>query len=466
MTHIQLEIFWPDVLVILLFIISAVLLWRAQRSRQWRAAWQKILHSRLGLISLIILTIYLSIAMLDTIHFRTVQYHNGHAQHELDVRSLLDVLLEPIGQQDEKTYSAPFAVHLYVKETMILQDGTLTRAYPRLQYGGAHLKTSELLWQDVLTRSLKSIAKAVVVWLLLCVAIILWQKRMSRQSFSASCYHIFIQKNYFPWRTFLSTLLVVFLLVFWTTDLGAYYHILGTNQIGQDVFYAGLKSIRTDLLIGVLTIGVMLPFAILLGVIAGYFRGWVDDVVQYTYTTLSSVPAVLLIAAAMLSLQIYIANHADYFQTLAMRADVRLLALCVILGITEWTYLCRLLRGETLKLREMDYVQAAITLGVSRSGIMIRHIIPNLLHIVLITAVLDFSGLILAEAVLSYMGIGVDPTMPSWGNMINAARMEMAREPMVWWPLTTAFLFMFTLVIAANLFADAVRDAFDPRSIS
>ena len=92
-----------------------------------------------------------------------------------------------------------------------------------------------------------------------------------------------------------------------------------------------------------------------------------------------------------------------------------------------------------------------------------RHILPNVLHIVLITMVLDFSGLVLAEAVLSYVNIGVDPTMNSWGTMINSARLDLARDPMVWWSLAAAFLFMFTLVLAANLFADAVRDAFDPR---
>ena len=102
-------------------------------------------------------------------------------------------------------------------------------------------------------------------------------------------------------------------------------------------------------------------------------------------------------------------------------------------------------------------------LGVGHFPIIGRHILPNVLHIVLITVVLDFSGLVLAEAVLSYINIGVDPTMNSWGNMINSARLEMAREPMVWWSLAAAFVFMFTLVLAANLFSDVVRDAFDPR---
>ena len=207
----------------------------------------------------------------------------------------------------------------------------------------------------------------------------------------------------------------------------------------------------------------MLPFAIALGIMAGYFGKWVDDLIQYLYTTLSSIPGVLLIAAAILSLQVYMANHPGLFETATDRNDLRLLFLTLILGITSWTGLCRLLRGETLKLRELDYVQAAQGFGVSHARIITRHILPNVMHVVLITVVLDFSGLVLAEAVLSYIGIGVDPSMDSWGNMINRARLEMAREPVVWWSLLAAFSFMFTLVLAANLFADVVRDAFDPR---
>ena len=239
--------------------------------------------------------------------------------------------------------------------------------------------------------------------------------------------------------------------------------ILGTDKVGEDVLYQTLKSIRTGLVIGTLTTLIMLPLAITLGILAGYFRGWVDDIIQYLYTTLNSIPGVLLIAASILMVQVYMANHEDAFTNLADRADMRLLSLCLILGVTSWTGLCRLLRAETLKLREMEYVQAAKSLGVPRIAILQQHILPNVMHIVLISIVLDFSSLVLAEAVLSYINIGVDPTTYSWGNMINGARLEMAREPLVWWSLTAAFVFMFTLVLVANLFADAVRDAFDPR---
>ena len=188
-----------------------------------------------------------------------------------------------------------------------------------------------------------------------------------------------------------------------------------------------------------------------------------DDVIQYIYTVLSSIPSVLLIAATVLIMQVYIEAHPEWFSTSAERADLRLLFLCLILGVTSWTGLCRLLRGETLKLRELEYIQAAQAFGVSSARILTRHIMPNVMHIVLIAMVMDFSGLVLAEAVLSYVGVGVDPTTMSFGTLINSARMEMGREPMVWWTLAAAFGFMLVLVLTANLFADAIRDAFDPR---
>ena len=131
--------------------------------------------------------------------------------------------------------------------------------------------------------------------------------------------------------------------------------------------------------------------------------------------------------------------------------------------MTSWTGLCRLLRAETLKVSQLEYVQAAHTFGVSHVRTIFRHILPNVMHIVLISLVLDFSGFVLAEAVLSYIGVGVDPSMNSWGNMINEARAELSRGDVVWWPVSAAFVMMFTLVLAANLFSDRVRDAFDPR---
>ena len=231
--------------------------------------------------------------------------------------------------------------------------------------------------------------------------------------------------------------------------------------------YTALKGIRTGIVIGTGATVVIIPFAIFFGVVAGYYGGFIDDIVQYLYTTLASIPGVLLIVAFMLlfgdsGYQGGLLQDKDTYLGFIVPND-RLFWLCLILGITSWTDLCRLIRGETLKLRELEYIQAARAFGVSGPGILLRHIVPNVMHLVLITFVLQFSGLVLAEAVLSYIGIGVGPEMGSWGNMINTARLELSREPVVWWNLLGAFAFMFALVLPANIFGDALRDALDPR---
>ena len=154
---------------------------------------------------------------------------------------------------------------------------------------------------------------------------------------------------------------------------------------------------------------------------------------------LSSVPNVLLIAACVLMVQVFLDKNPELFETGAERADLKLFLLCAVLGLTGWAGLCRLLRGETLKLRELEYVQAANAFGVPHARIMRRHIFPNVAHLMLIVTVLEFSSLILYEAVLSYVGVGVDPSMNSFGGMINLARNEMSRDPVVWWSFAAAF---------------------------
>jgi len=403
---------------------------------------------------------------MDSVHFSQAlsKDASGKVHYATEVKSLLDVALSPLGQRTEKTYSAPFATHLYMKETMELPNGKTVRSYPKLKYAGMSMrKYNRSKAEDISIHALWGLlyglifASGYVLLYLLILAI------KNRQNIITLVRRIFYNQTETPHRAFIITLVVVYVIFAIAMQLSEQYHIFGTDKVGQDVFYEALKSIRTGLVIGTLTTLMMLPFALLLGIMAGYFGGLIDDIIQYVYTTLSSIPGVLLIAASILSIQIFISNHPDLFPTLAQRADARLLALCVILGITSWTGLCRLLRGETLKVREMDYVQAATALGVSKFRILSRHILPNVKHIIIISIVLDFSGLVLAEAILSYVGVGVDPSTISWGNMINSARFELAREPIVWWPLAAAFVFMFILVLCANLFSDAVRDGFDPR---
>lgn len=461
MTQTSLYILTTDALIFFLLTCVTAFAIYASRHEHLRAPWRQVIRRPIAMSALIVLLVYILLGLIDSIHLKQVTELEADTYQE-EVVSVLDKLLGPVRNQVEKTYSAPFAIRAAAKETMETKKG-IQRIAPRLKYGGAHLEKAEHRAGDIAKRLLLSIFEGMAALFVVLAGLIKWLSIKNKQSFRSTT-NSFVKGDFdIPWRVLSMTTMVIFVLIFCIINLASHYHVLGTDQVGNDVFYKSLKSIRTGLVIGTLTTLIMLPFAALLGIMAGYFRGWIDDVIQYLYTTLSSIPGILLIASAILSLQVYMANHPQQFETLIERSDMRLLFLCIILGITSWTGLCRLLRGETLKVREIDYVQAAAALGVSHFKVMARHIFPNLMHIVLISIVLDFSGLVLAEAVLSYVGVGVDPAMDSWGNMINGARLEMAREPVVWWSLASAFIFMFGLVLSANLFSDAVRDAFDPR---
>ena len=419
--------------------------------------WKHVFKSKTGIISIIVLAFFLLIAILDSIHFKEKikNENNDLISYSSEIKSVLDLILLPTYQNTEKSYSSPFSSNLYSKETRILENNIEQRVYPKLLHKGNHNKYFEKNSFNIFLTFVFSLFKYILFFSIFYF--FLFYKTVFKGI--SELYH-HLNSN----KTFFATISVISLISIFLYDLSLQYYVLGTDKVGVDVLYKSIKSIRTGILIGTLTTIVMLPFAIFLGIFAGYIGGLVDDVIQYVYTTLNSIPSVLLIASAILMLQVYMANNPMNFENIYERADLRLFFLCMILGLTSWTGLCRLLRGESMKLREVDYVQASKTFGLSRISIIIRHIIPNIMHIVIITIVLDFSALVLAEAVLSYVNIGVDPTTYSWGNMINAARLEMSKEPIVWWSLFSAFTFMFILVLFANLFSDVVREAFDPRS--
>ena len=453
-----------DLLFFVVIATSLVYAIYASRREHLAAPWRQVAARPMGMSAAVILFVFLVVAVLDSCHYHPRLEGQDNAAVSGEIESLLDRVVGPLRSNQEKTYSAPFATHAYAKETIEQANGSTTRDYPRLQYGGAHLADPLVdRGADIFRRAATGAALGVLVWLVLVGLVALAVGRGSNETFGATLKSIYRGTTTMPWFAILVTAGLVIVLVGSISSLAPYYHVLGTDKVGNDVLYQALKSIRTGLLIGTLTTLMMLPFAIAFGIAAGYFRGWVDDVIQYLYTTLSSIPGVLLIAASVLMLDIYMARHAEEYTSVVARADLRLLALCMILGVTSWTGLCRYLRGEALKLRESDFILAARGFGVANGVILGRHIVPNIMHIVMISIVLDFSNLVLAEAALTYINVGVDSTMESWGNMINSARLELAREPVVWWSLLAAFLFMFTLVLAANIFADAVRDAFDPR---
>jgi len=446
-------ILWSDVFIFLLVLGLVAMFTYLKPSPETRANWREVFGSRIGCCTFIILCFYIFIALLDSLHFQKplpATSESSEVFYSNEVLSVLDLLHVGILGKEERTYSAPFAMYSYSKENMFSDSGQLYRDYPRLTHGGSHLRGDSERIGDIISRSLLALSKGAVLSIILIGSLLL------------------VRRTYFS-ETFLPVNSACFLLGIivtgwiWMLELGAYYHILGTNKVGADVLYQAIKSIRTGILLGTLAALFAVPFAIGFGISAGYFKGKIDDAIQYLYTTLSSIPDILLIAAAVLVIDVYIENHSDQFNLLIYRADFKFLALCAIFGLTSWTGLCRLLRAETLKVSQLDYVSAARVFGVSHAGVIARHILPNVMHLVIISTVLNFSGFVLAESVLAYIGVGVDASMNSWGNMINSARQELSRDPAVWWSILSAFVFMFILVLSANLFSDKVRDAFDPR---
>ena len=218
----------------------------------------------------------------------------------------------------------------------------------------------------------------------------------------------------------------------------------GSDYKGRDVLALIVQGSRISMKVGLISSVIAIPIGLLLGALAGYFGGRIDDLIVWFYTTLSCVPGLLLIMA------------------LAWAIGGGLVAVYISLGVTTWVQLCRLVRGEFFKLRELDYVVAAQALGAGARRIIFRHMVPNVMHIVIITFSLRFVFAILTEVILSYIGVGVDPTEPSWGRLINQTQQEFVNQGH-WWIMTFTTLAMFFLVLALNVFGDALRDALDPR---
>ena len=454
---------WTDAVIWALFFVIVFGVFCALKHPTWRAKWANLGKNKTAIFCAGILSVFFVVALTDSLHFRpkltaTESFAEAYSPKTV---SALDALLLPHIAGTERSYSAPFALHDFDKTTVV-RDGTPERIFARLK--GASPNVAESEKEAAL---LKDTAKGIgyglgLVALTLFILSALFG--LQKKSLLLGVKSVLSQGN--KMRPFIFVWLIFFFLVGVLASLWPAWHIFGTDAVGNDVLYSAVKSIRTAVVIGSLATFCTVPLAIVFGISAGFFKGKVDDVIQYIYTTITSVPSVLLIAASVLMIQVYIDKNPSLYETGLERADLRLFFLSVIIGLTGWAGLARLLRAETMKLTEVDFITAARAFAVSPLRIMTRHIFPNVAHIVLIVAVLDFSGIVLYEAVLSYVGVGVDPTMHSFGSLINLAASEMSRTPSVWWNLLASFLFMVTLVLAANLFASGVREIFDPHTSS
>ncbi len=460
---------WTDAAVWLLLAALLAYGWHVMRRPNLRANWRKVFGDAPALASSVVLLACLLVTLADSLHYRSLLppaagAPAGSVAYDTRTRSLMDGLLARLVESRETTYSRPLAYVSFTKES-IDREGRVERVAPRLLHGGAHLSDPAAQWAgDLAMRAVLGAVLGLAAAAALSALLVAGLARSAGQGWRATLDDVRRGRTAIPWRVAMITLAGLGLFVGVIAALATRYHVFGTDVTGNDVLYQTLKSIRTAFVIGALATLATLPLAVVLGIMAGYLKGWVDEAIQYLYTVLSSIPNILLIAALVLMVQVFLDKHPEMFETGLERSDLKLFLLCAVLGLTGWAGLCRLLRAETLKLRELDYVQAAQAFGVSPGRIMARHVFPNVAHLMLIVTVLEFSSLILYEAVLSYVGVGVDPSMNSFGGMINLARNEMNRDPVIWWPFASAFFFMLALVLAANLFADGVRDAFDPRS--
>jgi peptide/nickel transport system permease protein len=210
-----------------------------------------------------------------------------------------------------------------------------------------------------------------------------------------------------------------------------------------------------------MTVGLMsnliaVPLGMILGAVAGYYGKWIDDVIVWFYSTLASVPGIILLLALRFA---FVDKKLLAGTPLELDLD-GMAGLCIALGVMSWIGTCRLVRAETMKIRQLDYVLAARSIGTPGLVILLRHVMPNVFHIGIIQFSLGFVGAISSEVLLSYLGLGVKD-LPSWGKMINSARIDLVVGR--WWEVVAAVAATFFIVLAWNIFGDRLRDALDPR---
>jgi len=228
---------------------------------------------------------------------------------------------------------------------------------------------------------------------------------------------------------------------------------LGTDWAGKSVLYKMLLGVKVSLTVGFMANIIAIPLGVILGALAGFYGKWIDTLIVWMFSTLASIPGIMLLIALRYAFQ-------DAPPVLGMDLN-GVAGVCIALGVVSWIGTCRLVRAEVMKIRELDYVIAARAIGTPKFIIMLRHVIPNILHLAIINFSLGFVWAVKSEVILSYLGLGVPVGVPSWGNMINAARTDLFMGR--WWELTAAVGAMFFLVLALNIFGDRLRDALDPK---
>ena len=239
---------------------------------------------------------------------------------------------------------------------------------------------------------------------------------------------------------------------------------LGADYRGRSVLARAVAGCASAVKVGVTAAGIAMLIGVTLGAAAGYFGGRTDDLVVWLYSTFASMPSLLFILSfALLVGRNYLppsALEAVRRVGKVLHTEPGVLAVYVAIGFTSWTTVCRVVRSETMKLKDRGFVAAARIAGVTPWTIVRRHILPNVFHLVIIYFTLTFAGAVMMEVIVSYLGFGAQ-SFPSWGLMISDGQERLWRG--IWWELTAATMFMFVLLLALNLLGDALRDALDPK---
>lgn len=232
-------------------------------------------------------------------------------------------------------------------------------------------------------------------------------------------------------------------------------HPMGTDTLGRDMLTRLLYGGRVSLAIGLAATALGITIGTVIGALAGYYGGRVDDILMRLTDLFISLPRLFMLIIMSLLLR--------SLDVPLLKANGNVGGIVLILGVLSWTGVARLVRGQFLSLKEKEFVEAARTLGIGNLRIVFRHILPNTATPIIVAATLLVAGTIISESGLSFLGFGVQPPTPTWGNMLNAAQDEMRKGN--WWMAVFPGLMIFLTVISINYIGDGLRDALDPRKL-
>jgi len=235
-------------------------------------------------------------------------------------------------------------------------------------------------------------------------------------------------------------------------------HFFGTDSVGRDVFVRIIYGGQISLFVGILSVTVALFLGVTIGGLAGYIGGWTDAILMRFTESVLSIPSLFM----LIVLGKLFSSKIPTVQIMGRNFSGSVLVVILVIGLTSWMYLARIVRANILSLRETDYVSASLALGASHLRVLVRHLLPNTMMIIIVTATLGLANAIISEAYVSFLGLGVQPPTASWGNLMDQSISLIQRG--VWWMWLFPSLFIVLTILFTNFIGDGLRDAFDPRS--